>query len=197
MGDGASEPTDRAKVVVTTLQTFERASRRRLDKQSVAEIDAIFFASSNTQSFATEQDRHAFRERWLGRYLERYREDFFIAAASEQRIVGYLAGCLEDPARQPLFADIGYFATLADLTRHFPAHLHINVDPEFRNVGIGVQLIEAFCNHAWTAGAPGVHVVTGASARNVRFYQRCDFHELRKMAWNGGVLTCLGRSLTT
>jgi hypothetical protein len=32
-------------------------------------IDAVFFQSSNTQTFADAAARTAFRERWLGRYL--------------------------------------------------------------------------------------------------------------------------------
>ena len=33
-------------------------------------IDAVFFEASNTKSFADDAARAAFRQRWLGRFLE-------------------------------------------------------------------------------------------------------------------------------
>ena len=111
-------------------------------------------------------------------------------------VVGYLVGCLEDPARTPRFADIGYFRELAPLTARFPAHLHINLTAACRSHGIGARLIAAFCAHAATRGARGVHVVTGRHQRNVRFYVRMGF------LWRGSVgagtpreLVLLGREL--
>lgn len=160
------------------------------------EIEAIFFASSNVRQFSDAAERADFRERWLGRYLDHWPEDFFVAATGEGRIVGYLAGCLEDPALHRLFADIGYVATFADLSRSYPAHLHINLDPAWRSGGIGTRLIEAFCAHA-AGRVAGVHVVTGGGARNVRFYQRNGFRLLRTTCsqWSGAEIAFLGRPI--
>jgi GNAT superfamily N-acetyltransferase len=163
--------------------------------RQLAAIDCIFFSSSTVQSFAGKPERLAFRERWLGRYLAHYRDAFFVALAPDGVLIGYLAGCLQDPVRQPLFDDIGYFAHLADLTTGYPAHLHINVDAAWRSHGVGTRLIAAFCDHASTAGIPGVHVVTGAHSRNVAFYQRVGFRRLRSLTWNGSEIVCLGREL--
>lgn len=148
-------------------------------------IDWIFFDASATRSFADVDARDAFRERWLGRYLERFAQWFYVVvdvAADDQAacVLGYLAGCLDDPARSALFADIGYFHDLRDLTARFPAHLHINLARHARNQGIGAELIERFCADARQAGAFGVHVVTSAHSRNVTFYNRCGFNEVRR-----------------
>jgi GNAT superfamily N-acetyltransferase len=181
---------------IVPLVAYEHEMGCRIDAALEIAIETVFFAASNTQWFAHEGERNAFRERWLGRYLDHYRQHFFLALGPYERVVGYLAGCLDDPAHQPLFADIGYFPALADLTQLHPAHLHINLDAGWRDGGIGTRLIEAFCAHAAAAAAPGVHVVTGEGARNVRFYARCGFHPLRSFDWNASRLIVLGRTLS-
>jgi GNAT superfamily N-acetyltransferase len=161
-----------------------------------ADVDRIFFASAGRTTFADEEERGAFRERWLGRYLVHDRAHAFVARISESgAVVGYLVGCLDDPARAERFRDISYYEGFADLTAHCPAHLHINLDPAWRSKGIGGRLVEAFADHAARHGASGVHVVTGAASRNVAFYQRCGFAPLREADWNGNAILIMARYL--
>ena len=160
------------------------------------QIEAIFFEASG-RTFAPGAEREAFRERWLGRYLDSRTDEVFLALAAGGTVAGYLVGDVRDPAEQPRFNDIGYFrADFAHLCRRYPAHLHINLAPAFRNRGIGVRLIEAFAERARAAGAPGMHVVTGEAMRNVRFYQRCGFADKGGAIWNGRRVVFLGRALT-
>jgi GNAT superfamily N-acetyltransferase len=175
----------------------KRAGKRAATANEIAQIETIFFASSNVQQFVDDAERTAFRERWLGRYLDHWPHEFFVARTRDQRIVGYLAGCFEDPAALPLFADLGYADTLADLSRSYPAHLHINLDPGWRSSGIGTQLIGAFCGHAAAHRVAGVHVVTGRTSRNVRFYERNGFRLLRstRSQWSDAEIAFLGRTL--
>ncbi|MBS0250739.1 MAG: GNAT family N-acetyltransferase [Proteobacteria bacterium] len=160
----------------------------------VAEIDRIFFESSNTKTFPSDAARAAFRERWLGRYLSNDPAFAYIAKDGGGRIVGYLIGAIEDPALTSRFADIAYFAALSEQTKRYPAHLHVNISPEFRNRGIGGRLIDSFLADAKLAGAPGVHVVTSAGAANVSFYNRNGFVEVARAGTSGG-LVFLARSL--
>ena len=158
------------------------------------EIDRIFFESSNTKSFESDAARAAFRERWLGRYLTHDPKFAYLAQAADGAIVGYLVGAIEDPAKAERFADIAYFAAFAELTERFPAHLHVNIDPAFRNRGIGGWLIDRFVEDAKLAGARGVHVVTSAGAENIGFYNRNGFAEVAR-AGADGRLVFLARSL--
>ena len=160
-----------------------------------AQIDAIFFEASG-RSFASPEERAAFRERWLGRYLQGGTDVVLLAQHRSGAVAGYLVGALEDPAGQERFADIGYFraAFRAQCGSH-PAHLHINLAPAFRNGGIGARLIATFAACAAHAGAPGMHVVTSRDARNVRFYTRCGFREIGSTGWNGRELVFLGKAL--
>ena len=158
------------------------------------EIEAIFFETSNTKEFESEAARAAFLDRWLGRYMKHYADQAFLALG-EGSVVGYLVGCLDDPSMDSLFSDISYYAAFADLTAEYPAHLHINVTAKYRSHGIGAHLIEAFASHAAHSNASGMHVVTGAGARNNRFYLACGFQQLREADWNGNRIAFFGRSL--
>ncbi len=172
-----------------------QAKPARLRPDLLAQVEAIFFEAS-VRTFEPGPERDAFRERWLGRYLQGGSDVVLLALAAEDRVAGYLVGALEDPAKSPRFADISYFRDhFADLCRQFPAHLHINLAPAFRSRGIGARLIEAFAAHAAAAGAPGLHVVTGRGMRNVGFYARCGFLECGSAAWNGREIVFLGREL--
>jgi GNAT superfamily N-acetyltransferase len=161
----------------------------------LAQIDVIFLETSMRPP-APGPEWEAFRERWLGRYLRGGADVLLVALADDNTVTGYLVGALEDPAPQERFADIGYFrAHFADLTRQFPAHLHVNLAGPFRNRGTGARLVEAFAEAARQAGAPGMHVVTGRGMRNVRFYERCGFVERRCAPWKDGEVVFLARPL--
>lgn len=160
-----------------------------------AQIDAIFYDASATRAFSSETARTTFRERWLGRYFVHFPQDVWLALDVDGSVFGYLVGARNDPACDPLFADIGYFADLADVTPLYPAHLHINLAETARSQGIGAQLLEAFVARLRSDGVPGVHVVTGAGSRNRSFYARLGFEVVRELDWNGAAIVMLGRRL--
>lgn len=158
-------------------------------------LDAIFFEASATRCFVDANERAAFRERWLGRYLLHFPSDAFLAVAANGDIVGYVVGCLDDPAGNSLFSDIDYFETFAHQTTRYPAHLHINVDADTRSAGVGARLLTRFVARAASAGSPGVHVVTGMNSRNVRFYNRQGFVERGRHMSNDTGIVFLARKL--
>ena len=165
------------------------------DPALTAGIDHVFFESSTTQEFADDASRAAFRERWLGRYLTHDIAWAYVALAGDTTVAGYLVASLDDPARTARFTDIPYFAHFADLTKQYPAHLHVNLSPAFRNRGLGGELIERFTSDAGKAGAPGVHVVTSRGARNVAFYNRNGFTEAGAHGTGGCDVVFLARAL--
>lgn len=161
----------------------------RLDE----EIDAIFFEASNTKSFESDAARSAFRERWLGRYLRDDPQFAYLAMSIAGDVVGYLVGTIEDPASRPSTENT--IAAFREVTKRYPAHLHVNVARAYRSSGVGGRLIDTFVADARRAGAAGVHVITSAASANVRFYNRNDFQEIAR----GGpadVLVFLARALT-
>jgi ribosomal protein S18 acetylase RimI-like enzyme len=152
------------------------------------QLDAIFFEASNTKTFPSEEARVAFRERWFGRYLSQHPRWAYVALAADGVVAGYLVGALDEASG---------FDDFAGVVLEFPAHLHVNLAPAYRNRGIGRRLISAFAKDAALAGAKGMHIVTSADARNVRFYERAGFSERARTTVNGSDLVFLGRSLKT
>jgi GNAT superfamily N-acetyltransferase len=116
-----------------------------------------------------------------------------VALDGEGSLVGYIVGSTHDPARSPLFGDIGYFQALAEWTKDFPAQLHVNLLPGWRGFGLGSRLIQTLVNDMARASVPGVHVVTGRAMRNVRYYEANGFAEVAGTTWNGKSLVMLGR----
>lgn len=158
-------------------------------------VSRIFFAASGVQTFSDDAAKAAFRQRWLGRYLDHDVAHVYVAIASDGSICGYLVGSFDDPARVTRFSDIAFFADFAHLTLSFPAHLHVNLDATARSCGIGSRLVEAFVAAARAARLPGVHVVTGKGARNVAFYERLGFVERGSTMSHGKQIVFLGREL--
>jgi hypothetical protein len=72
-------------------------------------IDGIFFEASATKTFASDEARLVFRERWLGRYLTHFPQHAFLALSPSRAVRGYVVGSVEDPAKLELFRDIAHF----------------------------------------------------------------------------------------
>ena len=159
---------------------------------ALAAVEAIFFQSSNTQSFTSAEERHQFRERWLLRYIAAYPDDFLVAFDPVGAVAGYLAGCPEDAALLPAFADVAaYAAFLAECAR-YPAHLHVNVRVDARGHGIGRRLIVAFAAGCARRGIARLHVITARGAANGAFYERCGFQPVAERLVAGRALIMLG-----
>jgi len=160
------------RIAICRYLNVERSPR--LDE----EIDAIFFEASNTKSFESDVARSAFRERWLGRYLRNDPQLAYLAMTSAGDVVGYLVGTIEEPASGELKENA--IAAFREVTKRYPAHLHVNVAPARRGSGIGAQLIGAFIVDVQRTRAAGVHVITSAASANVRFYNRNGFQEIAR-----------------
>ena len=162
-----------------------------------AGMDRVFFEAATRKAFDTSDERSRFRERWLGDYLRQDPQWAYVVLDESGRVSGYLVGCLDDPARQARFAELGYFRDFAHLTASFPAHLHINMAADSRNKGLGALLVAAFLKDARRAGVRGVHVVTGKGARNIAFYAAQGFAQQGETDWAGGTVVFLARALAT
>lgn len=161
------------------------------------QIDTIFFDAAGPRSFASAEARSAFHALWLGDYLQLDPDLAFIAHTRTGEICGYVVGHIGAPAHEARFACLSYFQSFADLNQRFPAHLHINLARNWRSHGIGGALVQRLIAEILQQEphCPGVHVVTGRDARNVRFYVRNGFCPRACVSWNDRRLLFLGRSL--
>ena len=105
----------------------------------------------------------AHRARWLPRVADRY--PLPVAPATREEHLVHLLHHPEDNVRPELAA--------------YPAHLHIDVLPEYQGGGHGRALIAAFVGALADRGVPGVHLgVLAANTRARGFYAHLGFHEL-------------------
>jgi ribosomal protein S18 acetylase RimI-like enzyme len=120
----------------------------------------------------------AHRERWLPRMRQRYAEPVGEPITDEEWLLDFLF----HPERmlRPELAD-------------YPAHLHIDLLPDYQGAGHGRRLIEAFLDAAAEAGAPAVHLaVLTSNTRAIGFYHRLGFQPIE--VTDAGSVTHLGRA---
>jgi GNAT superfamily N-acetyltransferase len=141
----------------------------------------IFFATSNTKAFNSAAAKDAFFQRWFGRYVALFPEAFLFALDGDGAAIGYVAGCFDsfsDAARLITGDSFYYIPAFCSALRDYPSHFHINVKPGYQGGGVGAQLTARFLKLCHEAGSPGVHVVTGAESRAVKFYEARGFKHL-------------------
>ena len=69
--------------------------------------------------------------------------------------------------------------------REYPAHLHMNMDPDFKEGGLGSAVLEEYLQRLRSSGVPGV--LLGCSSRAYGFYEKLGFHIVDKVeAGTGG-----------
>ncbi|MFX1535472.1 MAG: GNAT family N-acetyltransferase [Promethearchaeota archaeon] len=62
---------------------------------------------------------------------------------------------------------------LNNLNEEFPAHLHIDILPEYQRKGVGSELIRIFEQHMTDLGVPGVHLGTSNyNEKAIPFYKK-------------------------
>ncbi len=68
-----------AKTDLRSAITVRRWADVDRPERLTGQLDAIFFEASGTKSFASEDARAAFRERWFARYLEQHPQWAYVA----------------------------------------------------------------------------------------------------------------------
>ena len=120
-----------------------------------------------------EGERAAFVEHWLKPYRE-LRPDWTFVAVCDKAVIGYLTGVPDTLAfeteRRRAFdpgPDSREFFTEAVRLRlwtEHPAHLMMNVLADFRGLGAGAKLLEAFYAQLRRVGVTSAHVFCGPGA---------------------------------
>lgn len=85
--------------------------------------------------------------------------------------VAFLYYCVRAFFKKELF--------IPDISDNYPALLHINIEKDYRNRGIGTKLIEEYIKYLKNKGVKGVHLTT-ISSDAVRFFEKNGFTVLYK-----------------
>ena len=159
-----------------------------------AELDAIFFDSAARKSFASQRERAAYRELWLGRYLRHCPSDCFVGLDARDAVAGYLAGTLFSD-RTPLAGPDYYTLFPPALVDIYPAHVHVNVRADCRGRETGSELVAAFRAHCRANGIGGLHAVTTAGSKAASFFEHCGMEERATAVWRNRKIAFLAETL--
>ena len=140
-----------------------------------------------------EAGRHYILTTYCDYYIEREPQNCFVAADETDRAVGYII-CTERfesfypvflrdyvsrfSLSQPMFwYGAAHSADLqAKYRAGYPAHLHIDVLPEYQRKGLGRRLVDTRAAHLKAKGVPGVMLTVGSSNTvGQGFYKKYGF----------------------
>ena len=131
-------------------------------------------------------------------YLEKEPESCFVAVDENDKPIGYIYGAKDYDTYERKMGDYlhsinelssgNYLAdALVEMYDHaiykdkYPAHLHIDILPEYQSKGIGSKLIEAYCNYIKNDNISGVMLIVGSDNDGAkRFYERNSFIKLHE-----------------
>lgn len=131
-------------------------------------------------------------------YIEKEPENCFVAADGG-RVVGYIL-CAADcncwvkdfrseyvdraPAEEVKRFYEGTMATPQKFAESYPAHLHIDILPEYQRMGIGFKLMNALIGHLKGRGVPGLMLsVAGDNTKGINFYEKYGFTVLERTSY--------------
>lgn len=126
-------------------------------------------------------------------YLEKEPENCFVAVDENDKPIGYIYGASDYDKYQENFSE--YIKGVAEIENRrflgealtemydhaiykalYPAHLHIDILPEYQSKGIGSKLIKAFCDRLKEQNIKGVMLIVGSENEGARrFYERNGF----------------------
>ena len=185
---------DKSKIIIRSFEKDDRGPLRKLCADTA-------FMGEPVEKFCP--DRELFAD-WACSYYTDYEPESIFVAEYEGRVRGYIMGSkdelkyrrvsaelsrlllkrtlgrflFEPSSRRLLFNLAKSFVSgefkRPDFSRHYPAHLHINLDKAFRGNGIGPMLIFRFESYLLGVKVYGVRLAT-ISARANRFFQKQGF----------------------
>lgn len=132
-------------------------------------------------------------------YIENEADNCFVLVDENDTAVGYIL-CAEDfKSYAPVFLKTyvlraakagvlkGIYAHLTTFAQRFyakryPAHLHINLLPDYRRQGWGSVLVDSLRAALKAKNVPGLMLAVNAGNKGaVAFYKKCGFHIIRSL----------------
>lgn len=159
------------------------------------DFDDVRFICLNSEGPCdlNEAERHYILTTYCDYYIEREPQNCFVAADDNDRAVGYVLCAADyDPYRTVFLAEYlpripaqhlqmrfgarGSTVLQNKYKAEYPAHLHIDVLPEYQRGGLGSKMVDALRARLRETGAPGVMLTVGTGNKVGRsFYEKYGF----------------------
>jgi GNAT superfamily N-acetyltransferase len=165
-------------------------------KTRLKDLEEIFFLTSKVP-LKTEEDKKFLFQRYAEPYIENWPDYVFFACDEKTgRTMGYLLGCTEAKHAEAIISPLQKsYELFGDLHKKYPAHLHINIHPDFQGHGVGTFLVQEFIVELKKLGSRGVHILTAPDERNVNFYFKNKFKFRIEREINGKSILFMGLAL--
>lgn len=157
------------------------------------QVQAICIATASDPAFQRKEMQELMLTAFCNYYIEKEPQNCFVAADGE-KIVGYIL-CTENsavwaelfrkeyiPEESPMKAFYqGTISTPMKYAEKYPAHLHIDILPEYQRKGIGMQLMDALTAYLKFKGVPGLMLsVASDNEKGIHFYEKYGFRVLER-----------------
>ena len=168
-----------------TIRSYEKKDREAVE--NICVVTAVPVLQKGPM-------KKALLDVWCNYYIEREPENVFVAANDEDETVGYIL-CAESFDRwketflkeyiPPFKNPVGYALGKGTVPEHekykdlYPAHMHIDILPEYQHQGIGPRLLEAERENLRNKGVKGLMLCCGAdNEKGLGFYRKAGFTEV-------------------
>lgn len=149
------------------------------------------------KSNASEYEKNFLLNTYCNYYIENEPQNCFVAADENDNAVGYIL-CTESfnkfseiflkkyASRHMKFRGLYRLAARMSILEQkahrddYPAHLHIDLLPEYQKKGLGRILINTLCEHLKKNGIKGVMLsVFIGNTGAIKFYHKCGFKKIK------------------
>ncbi len=177
------------------------ATVRNFQVKDTEKLREICVATSNFAT-DTQKQKNFLYYLYNDYYTEFEPESCFVLADDNDEAVGYIL-CAKDFDTyyetfenffMPRITQLGFkysFMTHSEILVHrivkgkYPAHLHIDIMPDYQGKGYGRKLISALKNHLKEQGIPNVMLSVGATNKGViAFYEKNGFRSVKNFFGN-------------
>ena len=169
-----------------TIRPFEKR-----DFETVRDICLL-----NAGDPRTDKQKAFILSTYCDYYIEKEPYNCFVAVNEKDDAVGYIF-CAENyrrfaktyfseyPLRAGKYGPAKYFASRfaygpqKKYSPEYPAHLHIDLLPDYQRKGLGSRLVDTLAEHLSEKGVPGLMLTVGKSNhKGISFYKKYGFIEL-------------------
>ncbi len=142
---------------------------------------------------ATKRRQHFLLTTYCDYFIEKESENVFVAADENNKAIGYIL-CAEnyDKFKETFYSEYlprirkcefrfrksAMRSTLVqeEYKKEYPAHLHIDILPDYQRMGLGHKLMDSLCEKLKEKGVKGVCLtVWSGNQKGRRFYEKYGF----------------------
>lgn len=167
---------------------------RGLEQSDYDNLKNIYYGAGSAPDQMPEMVTEAMQQVFLDYYVKEEAGHCFVVD-DDGTAVGYILCApseekwkvfFEEHAGQPEFAVInmiyqGYKEPLVRYREQYPAHLHIDLLPEYQRMRLGTRLVDALKAHLKELGISGLMLcVANDNEKGINFYRKYGFTELEK-----------------